>query len=50
MWATVLHHTKMVEELAVLQAVVSSVVELVLGHSPDETSSVGVMNKLVATH
>jgi hypothetical protein len=48
MRAAALHHTKMVGELATLRAVVSSVVELVLGHSPDEAFRVEVMGELVA--
>jgi hypothetical protein len=32
-----LHHTETVEELAVLQVAVSSVVEFMLGCSPNET-------------
>jgi hypothetical protein len=37
MWITTLRHTEMARELVVLRAVVSSIVELTLGHSPDET-------------
>jgi hypothetical protein len=48
MWVAALCHTKMVEELAVLWAAVSSTAELVLGCSPNETSLVEVMNELVA--
>jgi hypothetical protein len=48
MWVTALYHTKMVEELAVLWAAVSSTAELVLRCSPNETSLVEVMNELVA--
>jgi hypothetical protein len=32
-----LHHTEMARELTTLQVVVSSIAELVLGHSPNET-------------
>jgi hypothetical protein len=46
--AAALRHTEMVGELTGLQAVVSSVAELVLGRSPNETSQVEVMNELVA--
>jgi hypothetical protein len=42
-----LHHTMMAEMLAVLRAVVSSTLELVLRHSPDETFWVEVMGELV---
>jgi hypothetical protein len=48
MRATALFHTKMVGDLAALQAAVSSAVELVLGHSPDETFRVEVVGELVA--
>jgi hypothetical protein len=41
-----LHHTKMTGELAALQAMLSSAVELVLGRSPDNTFHVEVMGKL----
>jgi hypothetical protein len=37
MWLAALHHTKMVGELAVFRAAVSSVVESVLGRSPGNT-------------
>jgi hypothetical protein len=39
-------HAGMVRELATLQTTVSSVAELVLGHLPDETSLVEIMNEL----
>jgi hypothetical protein len=48
MWVTALCHAEVVRELAMLQAAVSSVVELVLGHSPDETLQVEDMDELVA--
>jgi hypothetical protein len=48
LWAAALRHTKMAGELTALWAVVSSTAELVLGRSPNETSQVEVMNKLVA--
>jgi hypothetical protein len=38
-------HAGMVRELATLQTTVSSVAELVLGHLPDETSLVEIMNE-----
>jgi hypothetical protein len=47
MWIAALHHTKMVEELAVLWAAVSSTVELALGRSPVETFRVEVVGELV---
>jgi hypothetical protein len=40
------HHTGVVGELATLWAAMSSVVDLVLGLSPDETSWVEVMREL----
>jgi hypothetical protein len=40
--------TEMVGKLAVLQATVSSTMELALGHSPDETFRVEVVGELVA--
>jgi hypothetical protein len=46
--AATLHHTEIARELATLQVAVSSVVELVLGCSPNETSWVEVTNELVA--
>jgi hypothetical protein len=46
MRATALHDVRVVRELAVLQAVVSCPVELMLGRSPDETSRVEVINEL----
>jgi hypothetical protein len=45
---TALHHTKMVAELAALWTAVSSVVELVLERSPDESFWVEVVHELVA--
>jgi hypothetical protein len=48
MWVTALCHAEVVRELAMLQAAVSSVVKLVLGHSPDETLQVEDMDELVA--
>jgi hypothetical protein len=47
MWVAALHHTEMVGELSMLQAVVSSTVELALGGSPDETFQVEVVDELV---
>jgi hypothetical protein len=41
-----LHHTKMVGELAPLQAVASSTVESVLGHSPSDTFCKVVVSEL----
>jgi hypothetical protein len=46
MRAAALCHAGVVRELAVLRATVSSAADLVLGHSPDETSRVEVMTKL----
>jgi hypothetical protein len=43
-----LHYTKMAEELAMLWAAVSSVVESVLGCSPNDTFHVEVVGDLVA--
>jgi hypothetical protein len=43
-----IHHTEMAGELAVLQVVVSSAVELVLGRSPNEIFHVEVVGELVA--
>jgi hypothetical protein len=43
-----LHHTEMVEELAMLWMTVSSTVEFVLGRSLDETFRVEVVDELVA--
>jgi hypothetical protein len=43
-----LRHTEMAGELAALRAAVSSIVESVLGHSPDETFQVEVVGELVA--
>jgi hypothetical protein len=48
LWDAALHHTGMVGELAALQVAISSIVELVLRCSPNETSRVEVMNELVA--
>jgi hypothetical protein len=48
MWATAIHHIDMAGELDVLQKVVTSTVELVLGHSPDEAFGVEIMDELVA--
>jgi hypothetical protein len=48
MRAAALRHADVVEELAVLQVVVSSIAKLVLGHSPDESFQVEVMDELVA--
>jgi hypothetical protein len=48
MWDTALRHAEVVRELAALQVVMSSTVELVLGHLPNETSRAEVMNELTA--
>jgi hypothetical protein len=48
MRAAALHHTKIVRELVVLWAAVSSAAGLVLGRSPTETSRVEVMSEMVA--
>jgi hypothetical protein len=42
-----LHHSEMVGELAALHAVVSSIVELVLSRSPNDTFRVEVVGELV---
>jgi hypothetical protein len=47
MWATAIHHIEMVGELATLRVIVTSAVELVLGHWPDETFQVEIANELV---
>jgi hypothetical protein len=41
-----IHHTKMVKELAVLRAAMSSTAELVLGRSCSDTFSVEVVGEL----
>jgi hypothetical protein len=46
MWLAALRHTEMVGELAVLQAVASSAMELMLGHSPSDTFHVEVVGEL----
>jgi hypothetical protein len=43
-----LRHTEMVRELSTLQSTVTSIVEFVLGRSPDETIQVEVVDELVA--
>jgi hypothetical protein len=48
MQAAALHHVEVVEALTTLRAAVSSVVELVLERSPDESFWVEVMDELVA--
>jgi hypothetical protein len=48
MRAAALYHARVVEVLIVLRAVVSSVTELVLGHSHSGTFRVEVMNELTA--
>jgi hypothetical protein len=48
MRAVALRHIDMAMEVVALCAVVSSTVDLVLGHSPNETFWVEVMNELVA--
>jgi hypothetical protein len=48
MWAAALNHAEVVRELTALRSTVSSVVELVLGLSPNETSRVEFMNELTA--
>jgi hypothetical protein len=47
MRSTALCHTEMAGELATLWMVVSSIMESVLGHSPDETFPVEVVGELV---
>jgi hypothetical protein len=47
MWAAALRHTEMAQELATLRAVVSSITESMLGHSPEETFHVEVVDELV---
>jgi hypothetical protein len=46
MWATAVRHARVVGELTMLRAAVSSAKELTLGLSPYETSRVEVMNEL----
>jgi hypothetical protein len=48
MQATALRHGGVVGDLTALQAAVSSTVDLVLGCSLDQTSSVEVMNELTS--
>jgi hypothetical protein len=48
MQAAALHHVEVVGALTTLRAAVSSVVELVLERSPDESFWVEVMDELVA--
>jgi hypothetical protein len=48
MWVAAIRHIEMAEELAVLRVAVTSTVELVLGHSPDETFQVEITDELVA--
>jgi hypothetical protein len=48
MQITALRHTEMDGKLAALWVVVSSTVELALGHSSDETFLVEVVGELVA--
>jgi hypothetical protein len=47
MQATAIRHTEMAGELAMLRVVVTSIVELVLGCSPDETFWVEIIDELV---
>jgi hypothetical protein len=46
MWAASLHYARVVGELTALRAVVSSAMELVLGHLPGKTCRVEVLNEL----
>jgi hypothetical protein len=46
MQVTALHHTGVVRDLTTHRAAVSTAMELVLGHSPNETSMVEVMSVL----
>jgi hypothetical protein len=46
--ATIICHIEMVGELAALRAVVTSAAELVLGHSPNESFLVEIVDELVA--
>jgi hypothetical protein len=48
MWLAALRRTEMSREPATPQAAVSSAVELVLGHSPDEVFRMEVVGELVA--
>jgi hypothetical protein len=48
MRAAALHHVRVVGEFTMLQAVVSSTMELALGRLPCEISRVEVMNELTA--
>jgi hypothetical protein len=43
-----IHHIEMVGELAALQVAMTSIVELVLGCSPDETFRVEIVDEMVA--
>jgi hypothetical protein len=47
-WVAAFRHTKMGGELAVHRVTVSSATELLLGHSPDDTFRVEIMDELVA--
>jgi hypothetical protein len=47
MWAAAIHHIEMAGELAALQTAVTSVMELMLGCSPDETFQVEITDELV---
>jgi hypothetical protein len=48
MWVAALRHARVVKELTVLQAAMSSFAELVLGRLPDKASQMEVMNELTA--
>jgi hypothetical protein len=48
MWLAALRHTEMARELTTFRAVVSSVVESLLGHSPSNTARAEVVGNLVA--
>jgi hypothetical protein len=48
MWLAVLCHIEMARELAMLQVVVPSTMESVLGHSPRKTIHVEVVGELAA--
>jgi hypothetical protein len=50
MWITALCHTMLVGELSAVRMAVSSVVEFVLGHSPDETFRVEVVDEFQKCH
>jgi hypothetical protein len=48
MRAAALRHTEMAQELAAVRAMVSSIVESMLGRSPEESFCVEVVDELLA--